>query len=81
MVCAIYCYHLPAAHSLHRYLDIPYVLGLIQLDGTDTWLYALIHDKKMLLNRIKRGDRVRVAFREEREGKVTDFYFIPIEDQ
>lgn len=80
VISATYCYHLPAAHPLHQIIDIPYILGLVQLDGTDSWLLTLIHEDEMLLNRVKPGDRVRVAFRERREGKLTDFYFVPIRE-
>jgi uncharacterized OB-fold protein len=79
VVSATYCYHLPAGHPLHQKVDIPYILGIVQLDETDSWLMALIVEEDMILNNVKRGDRVEAVFRAEREGKVTDFYFVPIE--
>lgn len=80
VVSATYCYHLPAGHPLHDVADIPYILGIVALDGTDGWLMTLIKEEQMLLNQVKRGTRVKAVFRTERVGKVTDFYFVPIEE-
>lgn len=77
---ATYCYYAARRLPLNDYVDIPYILGLVKLDGADTWLYTIIMDKDMILNTIKTGDRVRVVFREKREGKITDFYFVREEE-
>lgn len=75
VVNATYCYYAARRLPLNNYVDIPYIFGLVKLDGADTWIYQIIHDKDMILNTIKTGDRVRAVFREKREGKITDFYF------
>jgi uncharacterized OB-fold protein len=76
VVNATYCYHLPAGHPLHRSVDIPFILGIVQIDETDSWLMTLIVDEPITLHGISRGDRVRAVFRNDREGKVSDFYFV-----
>lgn len=77
---ATYCYYAARRLPLNNYVDIPYILGLVKLDGADTWLYTIIMDKDMILNTIKTGDRVKAVFREKREGKITDFYFVKDEE-
>ena len=82
VMAASYIYFAQRNTPAAKMIGVPFVLGLIRLDGAseDTWLYSAIVDKEMILNRIKSGTRVRVEFREKREGKVTDFYFVPEED-
>jgi uncharacterized OB-fold protein len=77
---ATYCYHLPAGHPLHEKVNIPYILGIVQIDDTDSWLMTIIKEEPMRLNNVKRGDRVEAVFLNHREGKVTDFFFRPISD-
>ena len=78
---AVDVYYVPANYSLHNYLDLPYVLALIKLDGADTCLYNVVFAPNLGVNQIKRGTRVRAVIREKREGKLTDFYFMPLENQ
>lgn len=80
VMAAIDVYYVPANYSLHQYLDLPYILALIKLDGADTCLYNVVFLPDVGVGRIKRGARVRAVFREKREGKLTDFYFVPLED-
>jgi uncharacterized OB-fold protein len=80
VVSAIDCYYVPANYELHDYLDLPYTLALIQLDGTDTAIYNTVFTGSQQLHQVKPDDRVRAVFREKREGRLTDFYFVPDTD-
>ncbi len=73
---AIDCYYVPANYELHDYLDLPYTLALIALDGTDTAIYNTVFTGSQELHQVKPGDRVKALFREKREGRLTDFYFV-----
>jgi len=35
------------------------------------------HDQFLKSNKIKKGKKVRAVFNKEREGKMTDFFFVP----
>jgi len=78
VMASIDVYYVPANYSLHDYLDLPYVLTLIKLDGADTCIYNTVFAPDMGINAVTEGTRVRAVFREKREGKLTDFYFVPI---
>jgi uncharacterized OB-fold protein len=76
VVSAIDCYYVPANYELHDYLDLPYTLALIALDGTDTAIYNTVFTGSQELHQVKPDDRVKALFREKREGRLTDFYFV-----
>ena len=77
VVSAVNCYYVPANYELLDYLDLPYTLALIKLDGTDTAIYNTVYTGVQSLHAVKPGDQVRAVFREKREGRLTDFYFVP----
>ena len=56
---------------------VPFICAYVQLDGTDFLLMANMEVDDVA--RIKVGTRVKAAFREERQGTITDFYFQPVE--
>lgn len=56
---------------------IPYGIGFIKLDGADTALLQGIFSENLVPSKIKRGKRVRAVFSKAREGKMTDFFFVP----
>ena len=63
--------------SLWIKVDVPYVLGLIKLDGADTGLMHFIGEVDV--DKVKNGMRVEPVFKEEREGYITDIaYFKPV---
>ncbi len=74
---ATFCYYVPSNYSLHDYMKMPYVLALIQMDGADTALYNVVHVPEVVIGSVTPGMRVRAVFREKREGRLTDFYFVP----
>lgn len=77
VVSAIDCYYVPPNYELHRYLDLPYTLALIKLEGADTCIYNTVYlPPPHKVNSVVPGDRVRAMFRESREGRLTDVYFI-----
>lgn len=70
------CYYVPSNYALHRYLRMPYTLALIRLDGADTAIHNTVFTGRQTLHSVRPGDRVRARFREVREGRLTDFYFV-----
>ncbi|MFX1320853.1 MAG: Zn-ribbon domain-containing OB-fold protein [Promethearchaeota archaeon] len=56
---------------------IPYGIGFIKLDGAETALLQGIFSENLVPSKIKRGRRVRAVFNKVREGKMTDFFFVP----
>ena len=57
--------------------NIPYATGYIKLDGVDTALLQGIFSENLVPSKIKKGKRVRAVFQKDREGKMTDFFFVP----
>ncbi len=67
--CPVYCYWVPSNSPVHELTEMPFIYGLVRLDGTDTCLNALIHTSdKRLHETVSVGTRVRVCFREEEKG-------------
>ncbi len=56
---------------------IPYGIGFIKLDGAETALLQGIFSENLVPSKIKKGKRVMAVFNKEREGKMTDFFFVP----
>lgn len=67
------------AHSLFEH-QVPFGRGRVLLDGADTALPIHVYTTKGVLTpRIfRRGTRVKVIFRENRVGKPTDIFAVPI---
>jgi uncharacterized OB-fold protein len=58
----------------------PYVIGYVKLDGADTSMINFVHGADLsrintALETLKVGSRVKVVYKEEREGRVTDFSY------
>jgi uncharacterized OB-fold protein len=56
---------------------IPYAIGFIKLDGSDTSLFQGIFSENLVPSKVKKGRRVKAVFSKKREGKMTDFFFVP----
>lgn len=56
---------------------IPYGIGFIRLDGAGTAMLQGIFSESLIPSKIKKGKKVRAVFQKEREGKMTDFFFVP----
>ncbi len=56
---------------------IPYGIGFIRLDGADTAMLQGIFSESLIPSKVKKGKKVRAVFQKEREGKMTDFFFVP----
>jgi uncharacterized protein len=56
---------------------VPYGIGFIKLDGAETALFQGIFSENLVPSKIKKGKRVKAVFNKEREGKMTDFFFVP----
>ncbi|MHA1291427.1 MAG: Zn-ribbon domain-containing OB-fold protein [Promethearchaeota archaeon] len=59
---------------------IPYAVGFIKLDGAGTAMLQGIFSENLVPSKMKKGQRVRAVFNKEREGKMTDFFFVPEEE-
>jgi hypothetical protein len=56
---------------------IPYAIGFIKLDGAETSFLQGIFSENLVPSKVKKGRRVKAVFLQEREGKMTDFFFVP----
>lgn len=61
---------------------IPYGVAFIKLDNADTGLLQGIFSENLVPSKVKKGQRVKAVFKtkEKREGKMTDFFFVPEEE-
>lgn len=57
--------------------NIPYGIGFIKLDGADTSFNQGVFSENLVPSKVKKGKRVRAVFQKVREGKMTDFFFVP----
>lgn len=81
VVSAVDCYYVPQNYELHRYLTLPYTLAVVQLDGASTGLYSVVETPRPhRMGQVRPGDRVEARFRARREGRLTDLYFVPAEE-
>lgn len=61
----------------------PYAIAYVRPDGADTAIMNLVEgvdlsDPSSAAESLAIGRRVRVEFNEEREGRVSDFHYVPI---
>ena len=56
---------------------VPYGIGFIKLDNAETAIFQGIFSENLIPSKIKKGKRVKAVFNKEREGKMTDFFFVP----
>nr|MDO8135662.1 Zn-ribbon domain-containing OB-fold protein [Candidatus Njordarchaeum guaymaensis] len=61
--------------SAEFFIEVPYVCAYIKVDGADTSILQRIVSRDV--ERVRPGMSVRAVFREQREGKMSDFYFVP----
>ena len=52
-------------------------IGYIKLDGVETALFQGIFSENLVPSKIRKGKKVKAIFNIEREGKMTDFFFVP----
>ena len=57
--------------------NVPYSIAFIKLDGADTAFLQGIFSENLVPSKVKKGERVKAVFLKEREGKMTDFFFVP----
>ncbi len=76
-----YCFYASInEEEMEAFGDIPFVLAVIKLDEADTCFLHNVVARQRRVGVIKTGTRIHVAWKEKREGKVSDFYFVPDED-
>lgn len=61
--------------------DPPYAIAYVKLDGASTAMVNFVEgldlsDIRVAAERLKPGARAKVVFRDQREGRVTDFYYM-----
>ena len=56
---------------------VPYGIGFVKLDGADTAIFQGIFSENLVPSKIKKGKRVKAVFTKKRQGKMTDFFFVP----
>jgi len=59
--------------------SVPYGIAFIQLDKASTGMLQGVFSENLVPSKLKKGRRVRAVFKkkEDREGKMTDFFFVP----
>lgn len=67
-------------HRINGLPDPPYAIAYVRPDRADTALVNFLEgvdleDLQVALTKIAIGKRVRIQFRPERQGRMTDFYF------
>ncbi len=69
------------AHSLFQH-QVPYGRGRVFLDGADTALPTLVYTTRGVLTPklFTKGTPVKIIFRDERMGKPTDIFAVPLEE-
>ena len=60
--------------------SVPYAIAFIKMDDADTGMLQGVFSENLVPSKIKKGKRVRAVFNKEREGKMTDFFFVPEEE-
>jgi len=68
-------------HSLFQH-QVPFGRGRVLLDGADTALPILVYTTKGVLTPrvFSKGTRVKVIFRDERLGRPTDIFAVPLDE-
>ncbi len=58
---------------------VPYAVAFIRLDDADTAILQGVFSENLVPSKIKKGQKVKAVFKikEQREGKMTDFFFVP----
>ncbi len=60
--------------------NVPYAMGFIKIEGADTGMLQGIFSDNLVPTKIKKGKKVKAVFNKYREGKMTDFFFVPEEE-
>jgi len=60
--------------------NVPYGMAFIKLDGASTGMLQGVFSENLVPSKIKRGKRVKAVFNKNRQGKMTDFFFVPEEE-
>lgn len=60
--------------------SVPYAIAFIKMDDADTGMLQGVFSENLVPSKIKKGQKVRAVFNVKREGKMTDFFFVPEEE-
>ena len=69
--------------AFKSYPEPPYALAYVKLDGADTAMLNFVKgvdlsDPKAAAEKLKIGTRVKLVFKDHPEGRVTDFWYVPV---
>ncbi len=56
---------------------VPYAVAQVNIDGTDSCIFQIV--RGVAPEKVHVGMRVQARFKDEREGRITDFEFVPVE--
>lgn len=57
--------------------SVPYAIAFIKMDDANTGMLQGVFSENLVPSKIKKGKKVRAVFNKNREGKMTDFFFVP----
>lgn len=77
VIACTHVYYMPNSWEMLKWMDLPYVLAVIQMDGADVGMLHTVITGEQQLGSVQAGTRVQVEFREERNGTIIDYYFVP----
>ena len=60
--------------------NVPYAMAFIKLDEASTGMLQGVFSENLVPSKIKRGKRVKAVFNKNRQGRMTDFFFVPEEE-
>lgn len=60
--------------------SVPYAMAFIKMDGASTGMLQGVFSENLVPSKIKKGQKVKVVFNAKREGRMTDFFFVPEEE-
>jgi uncharacterized OB-fold protein len=55
-------------------------MAFIKLDEASTGMLQGVFSENLVPSKIKRGKRVKAVFNKNRQGRMTDFFFVPEEE-
>jgi uncharacterized OB-fold protein len=72
-------------HKFQGFPDPPWAVISVRLDGADTAIQNIVkgldlHNIMEAKEKLKIGERAKVVFKKEPEGRVTDFWFEPVDN-
>ncbi|GAB4316265.1 MAG: hypothetical protein Kow0069_18430 [Promethearchaeota archaeon] len=68
-------------YSTSQFVErVPYAVAYVLLDGASTATNQGVFSESLTPEKVRPGARVRAVFKARREGKITDFFFVPVDE-